>query len=243
MGGGRARRSPRARAAQTLERDVEKLAALPFVDVLYIRCDWRDVQSRPGRLDLHPVWALTLDAAQRHGLPRRLPRAAVEPRDPAAAARAARFRARAVPLVTIGSRSGRGPERVEPRYDHPAFQAAFRELNELLAAEFDGDPLVEFMDLMMYGFWGEGHTGDYPSPFPDYLTAERTMVEMTRAADRGMEARAAGGQHAAGHQPRRQPRGAGPRRARGLLAALGQHHRRGADADREAREPAAVAAP
>ena len=39
---------------------------------------------------------------------------------------------------------------------------------------------MEFADLMMYGLWGEGHTSDMPSPFPDYLTAERTMVEITR---------------------------------------------------------------
>jgi hypothetical protein len=51
-----------------LEDAIEALARRPFVDVLYIRCDWRDVQSRPGRLDLAPVWALTLDAARRHGL-------------------------------------------------------------------------------------------------------------------------------------------------------------------------------
>src|ERR1051325_6736302 len=30
---------------ETLEQHVEKMASLPFVDVLYIRCDWRDVQS------------------------------------------------------------------------------------------------------------------------------------------------------------------------------------------------------
>jgi len=71
------------------------------------------------------------------------------------------------------------PDRVEPRYDHPEFQRAFRELNELLAASLDSNPLVEFMDLMMYGFWGEGHTSDYASPIPDYLTAECTFVEMT----------------------------------------------------------------
>jgi hypothetical protein len=29
------------------------------------------------------------------------------------------------------------------------------------------------MDLMMYGFWGEGHTNDLPNPFPDYLTGEK----------------------------------------------------------------------
>ena len=55
--------------ASTLEQEIEKLAALPFVDVLYIRCDWRDVQistraprppSRSG--------PLSFDAARRHGL-------------------------------------------------------------------------------------------------------------------------------------------------------------------------------
>jgi hypothetical protein len=34
--------------------------------------------------------------------------------------------------------------------------------------------------LMMYGFWGEGHTNDIPGPFPDYLTAEKTLVRMTQ---------------------------------------------------------------
>src|SRR5260370_1264162 len=53
---------------ETLERHVEQIANLPFVDVLYIRCDWRNVQRRPGRLDFDPVWALTLDAAKLHGL-------------------------------------------------------------------------------------------------------------------------------------------------------------------------------
>ena len=53
---------------ETLERHVENMSSLPFVDILYIRCDWRHVQSQPGRLDLHPVWALTLDAARRRGL-------------------------------------------------------------------------------------------------------------------------------------------------------------------------------
>src|ERR1700722_10145173 len=45
---------------ESLEQHVEKMSSLPFVDVLYIRCDWRNVQSRPGRLNLEPVWALTM---------------------------------------------------------------------------------------------------------------------------------------------------------------------------------------
>ena len=53
---------------ETLERHVENISTLPFVDVLYIRCDWRNVQSRPGRLDLDPIWKLTLEAAKSRGL-------------------------------------------------------------------------------------------------------------------------------------------------------------------------------
>lgn len=165
---------------KTLERQVEEIASLPFVDVLYIRCDWRNVQSRPGRLDLDPVWPLTLDAAKRHGLRVgfrvQLSNPEFQPREIALP----EFLRSRIPLVTIGSlaRHGNVPY-VEPRYDHPEFRKAFSELNQLLAAEFDGNPLIEWMDLMQYGFWGEGHTGELPNPFPDYVTAERTFSEMT----------------------------------------------------------------
>jgi hypothetical protein len=172
------------KGGESLERHVENLASLPFVDVLYIRCDWRDVQQRPGRLDLAPVWRLAREAAKQHGL---------------------RFAFRVMMSNTVGQPGrlaipdflqervpapviGRGPlhpddarhvEWREPAYYHPAFQAAFRELNELLAAELDNDEYVEFADLMMYGFWGEGHTHTFPPPFPDYATARDTFLAMT----------------------------------------------------------------
>jgi hypothetical protein len=165
---------------ETLEQSVEHLAALPFVDVLYVRCDWRDVQSRPGRLALHPVWAHVRDAARRHGRRVAFRVQLSNPEIQPAKLALPDFLQPKVPLVAIRSRTARGPERVEPRYDHPEFQRAFRELVELLAAETDGDPLVEFVDLMMYGFWGEGHTSDYPGPIPDPAVAERTFVEMAR---------------------------------------------------------------
>jgi len=67
----------------------------------------------------------------------------------------------------------------EPRYDAPAFQSAWRELNGLLAARFDGDPIIEWVDLMQYGFWGEGHTSDLPHPFPNDSIAAKTFFDMT----------------------------------------------------------------
>jgi hypothetical protein len=165
----------------SLEGEVEKLASLPFVDVLYIRCDWRDVQTRPGRLDFNPVWGLTLDAARRHGLRIAFRVQMSNPEIQPARIALPDFLRDKVPLVKIGRiRPGQDFQAVEPQYHHPEFQRAFRELNELLAAELDSNPLVEFADLMMYGFWGEGHTSALPHPFPDALTAERTFLEMTR---------------------------------------------------------------
>ncbi len=69
--------------------------------------------------------------------------------------------------------------RYQPRFDDPFFQQAFKELVGLLAAEFDGNPSIEFIDTFMYGFWGEGHTWPFANnPFPDYQTAERTWINM-----------------------------------------------------------------
>jgi hypothetical protein len=164
---------------ERLEDAIERLASLPFVDVLYIRCDWRDVQSRPGRLDLAPVWAATFDAARRHGQRVAFRVQLSNPEFQPGRLALPDFVRDRVPLVTL-KRARPGPERVEPRYDDPRFLDAFRELDALLAAEFDQHPLVEFADLMMYGFWGEGHTSDWASPLPDYLTGERTFLEITR---------------------------------------------------------------
>src|SRR5258705_10189795 len=165
---------------ETLEQHVEKMASLPFVDVLYIRCDWRHVQSQPGKLDLHPIFKLTLDAAKRHnlrvGFRVQVSNTEGQPRQLALPD----FIQKQVPLVKIGKTYGSKDDFVEPRYDHPKFQLAFKEVNELLVREFDDNPLMEFVDLMMYGFWGEGHTSNLPNPFPDYLTAAKTSIEMTR---------------------------------------------------------------
>lgn len=168
---------------EKLEDAIEKMASLPFTDVLYIRCDWRDVQTSPGKLDLSPVWQATFDAAKRHNLGVGFRIQLSSPNIQPQKLSLPDFLKDKVPIVNIGHKSK--AHRVdfdfyEPRYDSPEFQKAFTELNELLAERFDGNPQLEFMDLMMYGFWGEGHTNDIPNPFPDYLTAEKTFVHMTQ---------------------------------------------------------------
>jgi hypothetical protein len=167
----------------TLDQAVEKMASLPFVDVLYIRCDWRDVQSEPGKLNLSPVWEATFDAAKRHNLGVAFRIQLSSPNIQPKKLSLPDFLQAKVPIVNIGHKSrehGTSFDFREPRYDSPEFQHAFAELNQLLAEKFDGHPQLEYMDLMMYGFWGEGHTNDIHGPFPDYLTAEKTFVHMTQ---------------------------------------------------------------
>jgi len=165
---------------ETLEQHVERMASLPFADVLYIRCDWRNLQSRPGRLDLDPVWKLTLDAAKTRGLRVAFRVQLSSPVFQPEQISIPEFLRSRIPMVKIGRIPGRGTsEYVEPRYDHPEFQKAFTELNNLLVAEFDGNPLIEWVDMMQYGFWGEGHTSNFPHPFPDDVIGERTFVDMT----------------------------------------------------------------
>jgi hypothetical protein len=171
---------------ETLEQSIEKLASLPFMDVLYIRCDWRVVQNAPGKLNLSPVWKLTFEAAKQYGLRVGFRVQLSSPNFQPGQLALPDFLQKKIPLVKIGNRTGTNGEKkpdwefIEPRYDHPEFQKAFRELNDLLAEEYNGHPQIEFMDMMMYGFWGEGHTSSLPNPFPDYLTAVNTTLDMTR---------------------------------------------------------------
>jgi hypothetical protein len=168
---------------ETLEQSVEKMASLPFVDVLYIRCDWRDVQTGPGKLNLSPVWDITFDAAKRHNLGVGFRIQLSSPNIQPQKLSLPDFLQDKVPFVNIGNNSKEHQAKFdfrEPRYDSPEFQKAFTELNDLLVAKFGDNPNLEYMDLMMYGFWGEGHTNDIPGPFPDFLTAEKTFVRMTQ---------------------------------------------------------------
>jgi hypothetical protein len=169
---------------QTLEQSLEDLVKLPFAQKVYIRPNWRDVQKRPGRLDFPDWWQITFDLARRYNKRVGFRIMLENPDSPEPGV--PDFLLDKVPYVKLkGERKG-DPREIRyrkdhrlPRYDHPAYQAAFRELNALLADELNGNPLVEYMDTMMYGFWGEGHTWPFEgNPFPSNVVAERMWMAM-----------------------------------------------------------------
>ena len=166
---------PAHKEGETLAQSLENLVKLPLGSKLYIRVNWRDVQQRPGRLDFCEHWKLAFDLAHRYR--KRVGFRVMMSNPDIPGPTLPDFLVQKVRMVKLGEWQHR--IRYEPRYDDPAFQAAFRELVDLLAAEYDGHSDVEYVDTFMYGFWGEGHTWPLQSnPFPDSITAENTFVSM-----------------------------------------------------------------
>jgi hypothetical protein len=170
-----------------IPKAIEDLVRFPLGQKLYIRPTWREIQPRPGRLEFPDYIKLVLDLSKKNN--KRIAfRIQMSAPDYFHAPALPEFILDKVPLVKLVGTWKEGPipkwaqnpyAQYQPRFDDPLFQRAFRELVGLLAAEFNGNPLVEFVDTFMYGFWGEGHTWPYTnSPFPDYQTAERTWVSM-----------------------------------------------------------------
>ena len=175
--------------SDNIPQAIEDLVRFPLGQQLYIRPTWREVQPRPGRLEMPEYLKLVFELAKKNNkrVGMRVQMCAPDyTREPALPD----FVLDKVPKVDLilndqessasGQRYLQNPHsRYQPRYDHPFFQQAFQELVGLLAAEFNGSPLIEFIDTFMYGFWGEGHTWPFANnPFPDYQTAERTWLNM-----------------------------------------------------------------
>jgi hypothetical protein len=175
--------------SDNIPQAIEDLVKFPLGQLVYIRPTWREVQPQPGRIVLPDYLKLVFDLAKKNnkrvGLRVQMsaPDYTHEPALPD-------FVLEKVPKVDLvmsgkenqadGARFLKNPHgRYQPRFDHPFFQQAFADLVGNLAAEFNGNPAIEFIDTFMYGFWGEGHTWPFSNnPFPDYQAAERTWVKM-----------------------------------------------------------------
>jgi len=171
--------------SENIPQAIEDLVQFPLGQTLYIRPTWREIQPRPGNIQLPDYLKLVFELGKNNNkrIGMRVQMCAPDyTHDPALPD----FVLQKVPKVDLvltdpeerksAQRYLTNPHsRYQPRYDHPLFQDAFKELVGAMAAEFDGNPRIEFIDTFMYGFWGEGHTWPFANnPFPDYLTAERT---------------------------------------------------------------------
>lgn len=169
---------------EKLEKSLEDLVKLPFVQKIYLRPNWRDIQNQFGKLDFPDYWKITFDLAKQYN--KRIGFRIMTENPDIPELGVPDFLIDKIPYSSLkgtwvnSSSSVRNKkEHKFPRYDHPLYQKAFIELNELLAKEFNGNPQIEYMDTFMYGFWGEGHSWPFGgNPFPDNVVAEKTFMKM-----------------------------------------------------------------
>lgn len=172
---------------QTLSETIEKLVKIPFGQKLYMRVNWKDLQKKPGSLSPSKAWRLTYEMAEKYNKRIGFRVMLQNPNIPGfALPQFLHPKAISIPLgnkVGKNDRTGglQGKAQYMPKYADPVFQKAWREFDDLLAAKYNGDPRIEYMDTYMYGFWGEGHNWPiHKISFPDHVIAEKTFKSMFR---------------------------------------------------------------
>jgi hypothetical protein len=169
---------------ESLEKSLEDLVKMPFVQKIYMRPDWYQVQKTPGKLKFPDYWNITFELARQYN--KRVAFRIMTENPDVPYQGIPEFLKEKVPYIKLKGEWKGDPNNIRyqrphdmPRYDYPEYQAAFRELNALLADKFNGNPMIEYMDTFMYGFWGEGHTWPYEGhPFPSDVIAEQTWMKM-----------------------------------------------------------------
>ena len=162
--------TPEARAAADLEKPFEltremlkEVTALGYIDNLYIRVGWNDVQREKGRLALSPAFEMSVEAAEEAGLSWGFRIMQASPSGPARH-EIPEFLAERLPLHPYYNGQTYGPRpKMLPLYTDE-YLKYWGEMLMLLGERFDRDPALEYGDMSGFGLWGEGHHGCNVSP-------------------------------------------------------------------------------
>ena len=169
---------------ESLETSIDKLFRLPMATKVYIRPNWKHIQKRPGKLEFDDYWKITFDKAAQYG--KRVGFRIMVNNPDILENALPDFVAKKVPMRKLkGEWKGDAAnpryqhDHLQPQYDDPYFIEAFTEMQQMLAEQYNGSPLIEYMDTNMYGFWGEGHTWPYDgNNFESDQKAEETFLRI-----------------------------------------------------------------
>ena len=171
-------------AGESLETTIDKLFRFPLGTKVYIRPNWRHIQKRPGKLEPDDYWKITMDKAAQYG--KRVGFRVMMNNPDIIENALPEFMLKKLKLYKLkGSWTGNPAsprfqhDHLQPDYSDPFFKECYEELQALLAEQYNGSPLIEYVDTCMYGFWGEGHTWPYEdNPYPSREVAEESMMNL-----------------------------------------------------------------
>lgn len=162
--------TPEARAAADLKKPFEltkemlkEVTALGYIDNLYIRVGWNDVQREQGKLSLSPAFEMAVEAAEEAGLSWGFRIMQASPSNPTKH-EVPNFLADRLPLHPYYNGQTFGPRpKMLPLYTDE-YLNYWNEMLMLLGERFDQSPSLEYGDMSGFGLWGEGHHGCNVSP-------------------------------------------------------------------------------
>ncbi|HJA93933.1 MAG TPA: hypothetical protein H9717_12625 [Candidatus Eisenbergiella merdipullorum] len=156
----------------TLTRKMlQEVNRLPFIDNIYIRVGWNDVQKRAGKLDLCPAFETAVEEAERSGKSWGFRIMQCSPSNPSGHLMPEFLEGR-IPMVPMPDDGSYGPRpKLRPVYTEE-YLKYWDEMLHLLGERFDADRSLEYADISGFGFWGEGHhSGDADAGDPAGLNA------------------------------------------------------------------------
>ena len=169
---------------ESLETTIDKLFRFPLGTKVYIRPNWRHIQKRPGKLEPDDYWKITMDKAAKYG--KRVGFRIMMNNPDIIEDALPEFMLKKLKLHKLKGTWTGDPstprfqhEHLQPDYSDPYFKECYEELQALLAEQYNGNPLIEYVDTCMYGLWGEGHTWPYEgNPYPSREVAEEAMLNL-----------------------------------------------------------------
>ena len=169
---------------ESLETTIDKLFRFPLGTKVYIRPNWRHIQKRPGKLEPDDYWKITMDKAAKYG--KRVGFRIMMNNPDIIEDALPEFMLKKLKLHKLKGTWTGDPstprfqhEHLQPDYSDPYFKECYEELQALLAEQYNGSPLIEYVDTCMYGLWGEGHTWPYEgNPYPSREVAEEAMLNL-----------------------------------------------------------------
>lgn len=136
--------------------DLERLISNPYCNNVYLRVEWRDVQTEKGKLNFIPLWEETIELCRKYGKTWSF--------RIMSASNANRYEKAGLPPFLFDKVTLRPYPNDEienetayfPVYDD-IYLNAWSEMIHLLGEKYDKDPNLEWADISGYGKWGEFH--------------------------------------------------------------------------------------
>lgn len=141
---------------------LQEVTTLPYIDNIYIRVGWKDVQQEKGKITLSPDFEMALEEAEKAGKSWGFRVMQCSPSNPDKHL-IPKFLEDRLPMVPMEDDGTYGPKPKLMPACTEEYLKYWEEMMFLLGEELDGDASLEYADVSGFGYWGEGHHSELSS--------------------------------------------------------------------------------